>query len=383
MVMTTNVTHRRPHRMPWAHRDLYYDPARLRRLFPERIVAWMDAHPPPPGEGRERERRERRLAALAPLRPFPSADDLPVVVAARMSLSFPLLISAVPLHALDMTRRRTRRAVEAVETGSEPDRAARRRGLLVLGRRDREQLPRPLLRHAAPDQADVRDRPRRVPPRSRPPPGRGRQRLPAVDERRWAARDVAPARPGAGLREPQRVRQRDRPHDAEPRRLGAHAAAGLPGPDRARPHRAGRGRDEPDDAAARDRGAHPARPGGRAQARRALRGDAGHRRAGSRGTTTAGCATGARLPPSASCSRSSAPPGARRRPASGGTGSSLERADDEGPAGYRFTSEAQQQLALALTELLAEAGERAAAGPASVTRGAPRPEPVARIVPGD
>ena len=69
----------------------------------------------PAGDGREGERRARRLAALAPLRPFPAADDLPVVVAARMSLSFTLLISAVPLHALDMTSRRTRRAVEAVE----------------------------------------------------------------------------------------------------------------------------------------------------------------------------------------------------------------------------------------------------------------------------
>ena len=74
---------------------------------------------------------------------------------------------------------------------------------------------------------------------------------------------------------------------------------------------------------------------------------------------------------------SSAPPGERTYR------ELLERAEDEGPAGYRFTSEAQRQLALALTELLREAGEQAAAGPASVTRGAPRPEPVARIVPGD
>ena len=106
MMMTTNVTHRRPHRMPWTNRELLYDPARLRRLFPERIVAWMDDHPPPAGEGREGERTRRRLDALAPLRPFPAPEDLPVVVAARMSLSFPLLISAVPLRALDMTRTR-------------------------------------------------------------------------------------------------------------------------------------------------------------------------------------------------------------------------------------------------------------------------------------
>ena len=80
----------------------------------------MEAHPPPPGAGREGERARRRLEALAPLRPFPAPDDLPVVVAARMSLSFPILISAVPLHALDLTRRATREAVEAVENGRTP-----------------------------------------------------------------------------------------------------------------------------------------------------------------------------------------------------------------------------------------------------------------------
>ncbi len=116
-MMTTNVTHRRPHRMPWSTRELLFDPTEMRLLFPEPIVAWMEAHPPPIGVGREAERTRRRLAALAPLRPFPAPDDLPVVVAARMSLSFPLLISAVPLRALDMTSRSTRRAVEAVEDG--------------------------------------------------------------------------------------------------------------------------------------------------------------------------------------------------------------------------------------------------------------------------
>ena len=96
-VMTTNVTHRRPHRMPWSSREFLFDPAELRLLFPERVVTWMEAHPAPVGEGRSTDRMRRRLDALAPLRPLPEPDDLPVVVAARMSLSFPLLIAAVPL----------------------------------------------------------------------------------------------------------------------------------------------------------------------------------------------------------------------------------------------------------------------------------------------
>jgi hypothetical protein len=41
---------------------------------------------------------------MLPRRPFPAPADLPVVVAARMSLSFPVLLSAVPLWSFDFTR---------------------------------------------------------------------------------------------------------------------------------------------------------------------------------------------------------------------------------------------------------------------------------------
>jgi hypothetical protein len=58
-----------------------------------------------------------------------------------------------------------------------------------------------------------------------------------------------------------------------------------------------------------------------------------------------------------------------------------ERPDTVGPAGYRFVSEAQRTLALRLTELLAEVGEQSEQGPGDIAKGAPRPEPVARIVP--
>jgi hypothetical protein len=61
----------------------------------------------------------------------------------------------------------------------------------------------------------------------------------------------------------------------------------------------------------------------------------------------------------------------------------VERGDVEGPAGYRLTSVDQRALALSLSELLAEVGDRAERGPGDVGRGAPRPTPVARIVPGD
>jgi hypothetical protein len=61
----------------------------------------------------------------------------------------------------------------------------------------------------------------------------------------------------------------------------------------------------------------------------------------------------------------------------------LDRPEDVGPAGYRIRSQEQRALLHSLTELLADAGERAGEGPADVGEGAPRPEPVARIVPAD
>ena len=37
--------------------------------------------------------------------PLPAAPDLPILLGARMSLSFPILLSAVPLYAANVTRR--------------------------------------------------------------------------------------------------------------------------------------------------------------------------------------------------------------------------------------------------------------------------------------
>lgn len=85
-VMTTNLTLGRPHRLPLESRHYYFDPAEMRCLFPERIVQWMIDHA-----------EKRKKGELHPL----PMDELPIVVAARMSLSFPILLSAVPLWAVD------------------------------------------------------------------------------------------------------------------------------------------------------------------------------------------------------------------------------------------------------------------------------------------
>lgn len=101
--MTTCVTAGRPYTLPFDDAHFYFDPIEMRRLFPEDVVTWMEAHAhvsPRPSD-----RRADKLAAeftvdgvARPLLPLPDADDLPVIIGVRMSLSFPILLSAIPLY---------------------------------------------------------------------------------------------------------------------------------------------------------------------------------------------------------------------------------------------------------------------------------------------
>jgi hypothetical protein len=110
-MMTTCVTHGRPYRLPFRDDDeirenglFYFRPDDFRRLFPERVVKWMEEKPRhPSGEKPEDGQRREQLAANG-FRPLPDPRDMPVVVAVRMSLSFPILLSAIPLYAVDWSR---------------------------------------------------------------------------------------------------------------------------------------------------------------------------------------------------------------------------------------------------------------------------------------
>ncbi|HEX4441338.1 MAG TPA: patatin-like phospholipase family protein [Thermoanaerobaculia bacterium] len=99
-VMTTNLTQGRPYRLPFESDRLFFDPAELGRLFSPRIVEFMKRH------RRRSSDHDPRLTAIAEqkgLVPLPRAGDIPVVVAVRMSLSFPVLVSAVPLWGFDFS----------------------------------------------------------------------------------------------------------------------------------------------------------------------------------------------------------------------------------------------------------------------------------------
>jgi len=99
-MMTTCFTWARPFTMPFESRIFYFCPETLRSYFPEEVVAWMESHPPqvtsPPHD----------LIDLKGYRPLPDANDLPIIVATRLSLSFPILFCAVPLAAIDFSVRR-------------------------------------------------------------------------------------------------------------------------------------------------------------------------------------------------------------------------------------------------------------------------------------
>ncbi|HXF31330.1 MAG TPA: hypothetical protein VN522_07395 [Solirubrobacterales bacterium] len=103
-MMTTNLVNRRAHQMPWEEGDWFFSPEEFSKLFPEDVVRHLVEHPRPP-EGTESTRSlvGRGLAWRQGLRPLPEGKDLPILVAARMSLSFPVLLTAVPLWRFDYT----------------------------------------------------------------------------------------------------------------------------------------------------------------------------------------------------------------------------------------------------------------------------------------
>lgn len=94
-MMTTNLMASRPYSLPLQDQTYKFKRSDFEKIFPQRIMQHLlrvSERFVPPAGGNNDEYYQ-----------FPAADDLPIVVAARMSLSFPLLISAVPLYAQDFT----------------------------------------------------------------------------------------------------------------------------------------------------------------------------------------------------------------------------------------------------------------------------------------
>ncbi len=126
-IVTTGITEGRPFSIPFREGGLYFDAAELARWFPQDVLNALL-------KGSQKvETREAADAARAPashdtrqlvspanlkavLRRLPDNEDLPIVVATRMSLSFPGLISAVPLYRVDYSLERNQRGNEQYDT---------------------------------------------------------------------------------------------------------------------------------------------------------------------------------------------------------------------------------------------------------------------------
>ncbi|PSJ37303.1 patatin-like phospholipase family protein [Allosphingosinicella deserti] len=86
-MITTGVSHHEPRTLPFENGGFWFRRDQFDLLFPSEVVAWMVDKAGPPD----------RIGGIDYHR-LPIRADMPVLVAMRMSLSFPLLLSAVPLH---------------------------------------------------------------------------------------------------------------------------------------------------------------------------------------------------------------------------------------------------------------------------------------------
>ena len=97
-MVTTCLSEAQPFELPWVQRRYFFDAEEWATLFPRNVVQHLLATARRSDDADE----DRRLASHRPaLTRMPLAHDLPVIVATRMSLSFPLLISAIPMWTID------------------------------------------------------------------------------------------------------------------------------------------------------------------------------------------------------------------------------------------------------------------------------------------
>lgn len=94
--MTTDLSTRRPYRMPLKTNEHYFSKAEFEELFPRRIVEHLT-------KGKAPHEKVDSTDIPSDLYKLPEEPDLPVLLVARFSIGFPGLISAIPLYRIDTT----------------------------------------------------------------------------------------------------------------------------------------------------------------------------------------------------------------------------------------------------------------------------------------
>lgn len=97
-MMTTCLTLNRPYSIPFNENRFFFKAEELKPFLPDHVIQFMIQNsrlPEPRETALFKQINAQGIYAL------PEGDQLPVVMGLRMSLSFPLLFSAVPLYAVD------------------------------------------------------------------------------------------------------------------------------------------------------------------------------------------------------------------------------------------------------------------------------------------
>lgn len=111
-MFSTNLSHGRPYIFPLPTKNpqptrfhdrerLYFTEREMKRYLPSDVVSWMMKNSQPYSVEPGREGKDPATEAAEGRRELPEPRNFPVLLAARMSLSFPFLFTAVPLHAID------------------------------------------------------------------------------------------------------------------------------------------------------------------------------------------------------------------------------------------------------------------------------------------
>ncbi len=103
VLMTTNATRGISHRFPFVEGvwgPLYFNKEEFAKLFPPKVVECL-ANPQliPEEEAKREETKDEKLVVPPGFHRLPPARALPILLGARMSLSFPFLLSQVPLYS--------------------------------------------------------------------------------------------------------------------------------------------------------------------------------------------------------------------------------------------------------------------------------------------
>ncbi len=91
-MVTTNLSQNQPYTLPFRTQNFLFHEGDFRRLFPCYVVEYLKKN--------SYKNSNVKLPSESVYHYLPEADKLPVIVATRMSLSFPILLSAVPLYTI-------------------------------------------------------------------------------------------------------------------------------------------------------------------------------------------------------------------------------------------------------------------------------------------